>query len=647
MFQDNPLLQQLKAQIRETLPTVEGTIKATDRGFGFLETDKGDSHFIVPAQMKKVVHGDRVSALIRTENDKTQAEPETLIEPGLARFIARVKFVKDRLNVVPDHPMMRDALRAKGDGVKGSDLNEGDYVVAKLLKHPLREGENQFQVAITQFVAAADDPHVPWWVILAKHDLAKTEPEDPSGWQLQDQDQRQDLTDKPFVTIDAESTKDMDDALYVETLESGWRLWVAIADPTAYVAEGDEVDQEAYKRGFTQYLPGFNVPMLPRQLADELCSLHQDEQRPAVVAAIEVSAEGEAGSAEFCLATVCSKAKLAYDKVSDLLEGQGDWQPESQQIAEQIQQLHQLAQARIQWRQTHALVFPDRPDYRFEVDDAGNVLEIHVDHRRIANRMVEESMILANSAAADLLAQKLGFGVFNTHAGLDAERVDNAVQMLAENALVLDGENLKTLEGYCELRRHLDAQETPYLDIRLRRMQAFSEMATTPGPHFGMGLTGYATWTSPIRKYGDMVNHRLIKGAITGKDVSRPTAETIEHLSAMRKLHRACERDVGDWLYARYLSKLVKQSPTFTGEIQDLNRGGMRLRLQDNGASVFLPAPLLSKDKTKLTMAGDVGRAQYDGEQVFQLGDRIEVVLDEVRVANRSIVVKPKHPLGE
>ncbi|USD37957.1 exoribonuclease II [Ferrimonas sp. SCSIO 43195] len=648
MFQDNPLLQQLKAQIKETLPTVEGQVKATERGFGFLETDKGDSHFIPPAYMKKVVHGDRVSAVLRTEKDKPVAEPDQLLEVGLDRFIARVKFVKERLNVVPDHPLMREPMRAKCKGLKGSELSNGDYVVAQLVKHPLRPDEPHFQVEITELVAAHNDPHVPWWVVLAKHDLAKAEPADPQGWQTPGDSQRQDLTQLPFVTIDAESTKDMDDALYVEAREQGgWWLHVAIADPTAYVQAGDEVDVEARKRGFTQYLPGFNVPMLPRQLADELCSLVEGQQRYAVVARIPVASDGSAGDAEFSLATIASHAKLAYDKVSDRLEGQeGAWQPQDAVIAEQIDLLHQLAQARIDWREQHALVFPDRPDYRFEVDDQGNVVTIHVEPRRIANRIVEETMILANSAAAALLAERVGGGVFNVHAGLDSERVDAARQMLADNGLEFDGERLQTLAGYCELRRALDAQPDGYLDARLRRMQAFSEMAATPGAHYGMGLQGYATWTSPIRKYGDMVNHRLLKAVIQGgTPESLPDAALIDHLTAMRKLHRLCERDVGDWLFARYLAPKAGTDEVFVGEIIDINRGGVRLRLQENGAVVFLPAPLLTDDKSRLTLVGDQGLAQFDGEQVFRLSQSLEVVIHEVRVANRNIVVAPRHKL--
>ncbi|GAA4889353.1 exoribonuclease II [Ferrimonas pelagia] len=650
MFQDNPLLQQLKAQIRETLPTVEGTIKATGRGFGFVETDKGDSHFVPPPMMKKVVHGDRISAVLRTENDKTSAEPETLLEPALERFIARVKRFKGRLNLVPDHPMMKDAMRARcKKSVDEAALEDGDYVVAHLKRHPLRPDDNSFLAEISELVAKSDDPHVPWWVILAKHDLAKVEPADPANWQLDEAVERRDLTALPFVTIDAESTKDMDDALYVESTDLGWALTVAIADPTAYVQPGDEVDNEALKRCYTQYLPGYNVPMLPRQLADELCSLVEGEDRPALCARIEIDADGaQRGAAQFFLGTIRSQGKLAYDKVSDRLEGvEGAWVPESDAIAEQVDALHALANARTQWRHDHALVFPDRPDYRFEVDDMGNVLAIHVDQRRTGNRIVEECMILANAACGERLGATLQQGVFNSHAGLDPERIALVVEMLAEHGLNYDAERLATLEGYCELRRDLDKQETGYLDARVRRMQCFAEMAGEPKAHYGMGLQGYATWTSPIRKYSDMVNHRLLKAMISGTEPTQPLDEALlAQLAQLRKLHRMCERHVGDWLYARFLKSESNSEREFAAEVIDINRGGVRVRLLENGAVAFIPASTVSVDKKKLALSGDSGTAQYDGELVLKVADALSVTIAEVDVDQRSVLAKPVSLLG-
>jgi exoribonuclease-2 len=316
----------------------------------------------------------------------------------------------------------------------------------------------------------------------------------------------------------------MDDALYAESTADGkLLLTVAIADPTAWIAEGSKLDNAAKVRAFTNYLPGFNIPMLPRELSDDLCSLRANEVRPVLACRMTLAADGTIeDNIEFFAATIESKAKLAYDDVSDWLEGRGSWQPDSEAIAQQITLLKDVCQRRSEWRQTHALVFKDRPDYRFVLGEKGEVLDIVAEPRRIANRIVEESMIAANICAARVLRDKLGFGVYNVHTGFDPANTEQLAALLKTHDVHVDPTEVLTLEGFCKLRRELDAQPTGFLDSRIRRFQSFAEISTEPGPHFGLGLEAYATWTSPIRKYGDMINHRLLKAIIKGETIARP-----------------------------------------------------------------------------------------------------------------------------
>lgn len=646
MFQDNPLLAQLKQQIKETIPKKEGSIKATEKGFGFLEVDSKTSYFIPPAYMKKVMHGDKVVALIRTENDKEVAEPDELLEQSIDRFIGRVKMIRNKLNVVPDNPQLKDAIRAKTKkGLSHDALAEGDWVVATLIQHPLK-GDNNFFCEISEKITDANDKIAPWWVTLAKHNLPNQEPAPQSGWEMLDESlTREDLTGLPFITIDSESTKDMDDALHtVANADGTFTLTIAIADPTAYVAQGTDLDKEARARGFTIYLPGRNIPMLPRELSDDLCSLREEEIRPALCCRVTVLADGTiADDATFFAATIKSQGRLAYDNVSDLLEtGRCDkWTP-SEVIAEQINALHGLAKARIAWREANAVTFPDRPDYRFELSEDNDVIAIHVDFRRIANRMVEEAMITANICAGRTLREHFGFGVFNTHSGFAPEKIVDAVELLNSHGGEVTAEALATLDGFSALRRWLNEQETTYLDNRIRKYQSYSEIGNTPAPHFAMGLDVYATWTSPIRKYGDMVNHRLLKAIIRGENSAQTPDETIgEELALHRKHHRMAERDVADWLYVRLLKDSVEAKTTFTAEIFDINRAGMRVRLLENGAMAFIPALMIVDNKDRIECNGDLGTISVDGTTEFQLGDTIEVVLIDVKEPTRSIIGKP------
>ncbi|EGR1450183.1 exoribonuclease II [Vibrio cholerae] len=649
MFQDNPLLAQLKQKIQENLPKKEGTIKASDKGFGFLEVDSKTSYFVPPPYMKKCMHGDKVVAFIRTENEREVAEPSELIEQSLTRFIGRVKLFKGKLNVAPDHPQLKKlSLKAKTKkGLNEADFQEGDWVVAHLVRHPLK-GDDGFFVQISHKITDANDKIAPWWVTLAENDLPNSEPAGIADWQLKDDADlvREDLIALPFVTIDGESTKDMDDALYAQQLPNGdFALTIAIADPTAYITPEDEMDKVARERGFTIYLPGRNIPMLPRDLADELCSLMENQVRPALCCSVTIRKDGVIGDdIRFFAANIKSHARLVYDHVSDWLEtgSSEQWQP-SEEIAQVVRDLYAFSQSRANWRETHAVVFPDRPDYRFELSADNDVVAIHADMRRTANRLVEESMITANICAGKTLQTTFGFGVFNTHAGFKAEKMADVVELMAVNgAPNADAETLATVEGFAALRRWLATQETSYFDNRIRKYQSYSEIGNQPLPHFAMGLDVYATWTSPIRKYGDMINHRLLKAHILGKAPVQTPDETVgEELALHRKHHKIAERNVADWLYARTLADEPAKETRFQAEIFDINRPGMRVRLLENGAMAFIPGALILDNKERIECNGEDGTVLIDKEVVYKLGDVLEIVLTEVNQENRSLVGKP------
>ncbi|EED28311.1 exoribonuclease II [Vibrio sp. 16] len=577
------------------------------------------------------------------------------MEQGLNRFIGRVKLFKGKLNVAPDHPQLKKlSLKAKTrKGIKSDDLKEGDWVVAQLVRHPLK-GDNGFFVEITEKITDADDKIAPWWVTLAQNDLPNSEPAGIDNWEIIDDEdlERLDMTHIPFVTIDGESTKDMDDALYAKKTEAGdFELTIAIADPTAYITPDSEMDKVARERGFTIYLPGRNIPMLPRDLADELCSLIENQQRPALCCRVTVSKEGVIGDdIAFFAANIKSHARLVYDHVSDWIENGASeaWQP-SDEIAQVVRDLYEFSLARADWREKNAVVFPERPDYRFELSEDNDVVAIHADMRRSANRLVEEAMITANICAGKTLQATFDSGVFNTHAGFKPEKIEDVVKLVnPDGELPFTAESVATLEGFAALRRWLAEQETSYLDNRIRKSQAYSEIGNKPLPHYAMGLELYATWTSPIRKYGDMINHRMLKAHILGKEPVQTADETVgEELALHRKHHKIAERNVGDWLYARTLADEPAKETKFHGEIFDINRAGMRVRLVENGAAAFIPGSLILANKERLECNADEGTIAIDKEVIYRLGDVLEVVLSDVNQESRSIVAKPTQVFEE
>ncbi|EEW78059.1 exoribonuclease II [Haemophilus influenzae] len=654
MFQDNPLLAQLKQQIHDSKEQVEGVVKSTDKAYGFLECDK-KTYFIAPPSMKKVMHGDKIKATIEKQGDKEQAEPEVLIEPMLTRFIAKVRFNKDKkLQVLVDHPSINQPIGAQQAKSVKEELQEGDWVVANLKTHPLRD-DRFFYATINQFICRADDELAPWWVTLARHEQSRYPVQGAEHYEMLDQKTRENLTALHFVTIDSESTMDMDDALYIEPItqnneQTGWKLVVAIADPTAYIALDCQIEQEAKQRCFTNYLPGFNIPMLPRELSDELCSLIANETRPALVCYIETDLAGNiTAKPHFVSAYVQSKAKLVYNNVSDYLEQTNNqWQPETPEIAQQIHWLHQFTKARIQWRKTHSLLFKEKPDYAFVLAENGKVQEIKAEYRRIANQIVEEAMIIANICAAQFLHENAKTGIFNTHSGFDKKYLENAHNFLmanlaneqnqAELAERYSVENLATLNGYCQMRHDIDHLESDYVALRLRRYLTFSEFKSELAPHFGLGLEGYATWTSPIRKYSDMVNHRLIKAVLAQQPCEKLQSDVLARLQEARRQNRLVERDIADWLYCRYLAPKVAENVEFNAEVQDVMRAGLRVQLLENGASLFIPAATLHNNKEEIQLNPDELALYIKGESTYKIGDMVKVKLTEVKEATRSIV---------
>lgn len=642
MLQDNPLLAQLKQQLHAKTPRAEGVVKGTEKGFGFLEVDANKSYFIPPPQMKKVMHGDRISAVIHTDKDREFAEPETLIEPFLSRFVGRIQKKDDRLSIVPDHPLLKDAIPCRAERSVTHDFQNGDWAVAEMRRHPLK-GDRSFHAELTEYITFSDDHLAPWWVTLSRHNLERVAPDGIATEMLDEGLTREDLTSLNFVTIDNASTEDMDDALYAEVLADGrLQLTVAIADPTAWIAQGSHLDNIARVRAFTNYLPGFNIPMLPRELSDDLCSLRPHVIRPVLACRMTINTDGAIGDdIHFFTANIESKAKLVYDEISDWLEEQGSWTPPNEAIAGQIRLLQRVYLARNEWRSQHALVFKERPDYRFILGEKGEVLDIISESRRVANRIVEESMIAANMCAAIVLREKLGFGIYNVHTGFDPANTGQLAEMLKPHGITVDAQEVLNLDGFCKLRRELDSQPTSFLDSRIRRYQSFAEISIVPGPHFGLGLEAYATWTSPIRKYSDMVNHRLLKAIIKGEKPPRPESEITVQMTDRRRLNRMAERDVSDWLYSRFLSNKVGTEHRFSAEVIDVSRGGMRVRLIENGATAFIPAPFIHAVRDELVCSQEQGTIQIKGEVAYRVTDVIDVSIAEVRMETRSIIARP------
>ncbi|WP_411991302.1 exoribonuclease II [Agarivorans sp. DSG3-1] len=640
MFKDNPLLAQLKQQIRETIPTVEGVVKATEKNFGFLQTDNKKSYFISPPMMKRLIHGDRISAVIRENSGKESAEPEELVDAALDTFVARVTFVDKRTKLQVDHPLINQALNAKVKKDSGFSIKQGDWVMAKLLKHALKD--DHFQAEIVEFIAESDDNFARWKATTLKHQLAWDQPEFAGDLNIIDPNiERKDLINELFFTIDGESTLDMDDAVSIKRDADHWTLKVAIADPSAYLEEQGEIEKAAVKRAFTLYLPARTVPMMPSKLANERCSLLAEQQRPALVCEMKIGFNGELlNNANFYLANVQSKHRLNYNQVSDFIEQTNLELAQHEELAIALQQLDLMSQQRYQWREQNTSVFGDQADYEFVLDNKGQVMDILRQNRRSANRMIEESMVAANICGGRFLDENLGRGVFASHSGFKEEKLDSLVELLGKFEISVERDKLNDLEYFCQVRRNIIASGNKTLDQLVKRHFNFSIYSETCLPHFGLGEAKYATWTSPIRKFSDLLNHRLIKSVLNGETPNSPLSESLaEHLSDCRKRQRFAEREMATYLYCEYFAE---QDPNIglEAEVTNINRGGLNIRLLASGASAFVPKTKLADKTEDLSIESELGTITTKDKQ-FSLGDIIEVKITEVKKLQQSIVASP------
>ncbi|CAH7430162.1 Exoribonuclease 2 [Vibrio chagasii] len=661
MLKNNPLLAQLKQDIEAAKPTtqeVEGFVKGTERGFGFLETESGDSFFIPPKQMKRVMHGDKIAGEVHKNGDRDYLEPTRIIEQRLTKFVGRVKKVHGKVNVVPDNFRLNTPIRATArKGIDIASLNEGDWVSFEMKAHPLTASAEKnlfFKCVITELVAENHSNVTPWNVTLAHHDLPNTEPEDLCEYSLSKLEEalephRVDLTAIPFVTIDGESTKDMDDAIFVEQIEGGFKLMVAIADPSAYIELNSDMDIEAKKRCFTTYLPAQNVPMLPRTLSDNLCSLREGEERLAVVLEVTINDDGVINDdAKFSVAKIKSHARLVYNDVSNFLEGvDSDASTPEEWVQLQLKTLENFALIRAEWREKNAIMFPDKPDSYFSIDDEFNVTGIDLEYRRIGNRIVEEAMIASNECNGRMLAKNFGFGVYNTQLGFDPEKMEDVMDVITESGAPFSQSDIETLEGFAALRRWLNSQETSYWDNRLRKFQLYGETSLTPVPHFAMGLPLYATWTSPIRKYGDIVNHRLIKAHILGIKPEISVGEDFtDHVSDIKRAHKRSDNTISDWLYSIYLQDEVGKGKVWKAEVFDVNKGGARVRINDLGAAAFLPKATMCVERGRIFCQDGRGVITLDCLDFIKLGDTIDVQIADVDVERRQVTVRLDTPVA-
>lgn len=595
-------LQGLKSQMEAEKEHAEAVIKGTQARYGFAVLDDGREIFIPPQEMLKAFPDDRVRICIRpTKDNKTIADIEKLVSSPLADFTGRCVSKGKAIFVEPDLPHLNRWLFIPPQARNGA--KEGDYLRCAILRHPIRDGKPQAKVL--SVLGDESTPGIENLYCMAKYRLAtqwsnsvKEElKQSLATCTVLETQKRRDLTDLEFVSIDSTKTLDIDDALYAEIRNDGWTLFVAIADPTAYIEPGSNLQREVAARGTSVYFHGDVLPMLPEELSQDSCALAEGVDRAALVCKIAISDSGAVGDFEFIEATIRSRAKLSYYGVDRYLNGQYD---ELMSHASPLETLYQVYRALRAQREQNNLVMEERQEFRWILNDNKQIENIEPTEKLLSQKLVEECMVAANRCAARFLITHQASGPFVSHPGFRADRCEEVRKFLTMHAPELADLDLATVEGYRDIMRGLSTtQHTLPLRSMVNRLLTRADLACAPAPHMGMALDCYTNCTSPLRKYVDFLVHLQIKGILHGAKTLNIDPQTLADLKQRLSTARAATLEAERWLASNYLQRISNEKATvFKATITHVTSGGFSARLEDNGLTGFVD---LRKDPEKFS----------------------------------------------
>ncbi|MBN2647168.1 MAG: ribonuclease R, partial [Thiotrichales bacterium] len=522
MIRDGQLVRNRRGAfgLLKKMDLVKGRVLGHPDGFGFVVPDEGGKDlFLSEKEMHKVMHGDRVIASVAGEDRRGRQEGiiVEVSEHATKQLLGRLAFDGNLAWVRPNNNRIAQDIFIPQDGLLNAQAEQ--IVLVEILHQPsARSGP------IGKVIEVVGDYMAPGMEIdsaIHAHGIPNTWSDELTaelaniGDEVTEADLegRKDLRSLQLVTIDGADTKDFDDAVFAKRRKNGWKLLVAIADVSHYVQIGSELDKEAYKRGNSVYFPQRVVPMLPSKLSDGLCSLNPHVDRLCIVADMAIDETGKLERTQFYSAVMNSKARLTYSQVNEMIT-----QPDSalrEQFAEQLENidtLHELFQVLQQAREERGALEFETTETRIVFDDERKIKEIVPVVRNDAHKLIEECMLMANVATARFLKwHKLPI-VYRVHEPPMADRLQNLRTFLADFGLSLQGGDTPTAQDFAVVAREVEGKPYQHLvqTVMLRSMNQAVYHPDNKG-HFGLNYENYTHFTSPIRRYPDLLVHRAIR----------------------------------------------------------------------------------------------------------------------------------------
>ncbi|BCX82936.1 ribonuclease R [Methylomarinovum caldicuralii] len=637
---------------------IRGRVIGHPDGFGFLKPDEGgEDLFLSPREMRQVFHGDRVVACVTGIDRRGRKEGSIvgILERAHERVVGRLFVERGMAYVVPDNKRITHDVLIPEDYLNGA--KPGQIVVAEIVEQPTRRnqpigrivevlGEHmapgmEIEVAIRAF----DIPHE--WPEEVLAEAARFGTEVPEAAK----EGRVDLRKLPLVTIDGEDARDFDDAVYCRPTPKGWRLIVAIADVSHYVRPGSALDQEALKRGNSVYFPQQVIPMLPEVLSNGLCSLVPDEDRLCMVCEMLVDREGRVTRSRFYEGVMRSHARLTYTEVAAMLVDKDPAvRARHEKLLPHLEELYAVYQALRRQREARGAMDFDTDEYKIVFGEGRKIERLEKVVRTDAHKLIEECMIAANAATARFLDRKKVPYLRRIHDGPDPEKVADVRQFLAELGLKLPGGDTPSPADYMQVLKAAEGRPDYHL-VQTLLLRTLPQAIYSPEKkgHFGLALDAYTHYTSPIRRYPDLLVHRAIRHALAGgkaKDFlySEPELKTIgEHCSMTERRADEATWDVIAWLKCEYMQDKVGE--VFSGVITAVTSFGFFVELQDIYVEGLVHISTLGQDFYHF----DPLRHCLVGERThitYRIGDVVKVKVARVDLDERKIDLVLIEPLA-
>lgn len=653
MARDGQLMQNRRGDwlIPDKADLIGGRVQGHRDGYGFLipdDKEKGGDIFLSAKEMAKVLHGDR--AIVRlvgvdrrgrpegkivevTDRANTRVVGRVINEHGVCFVAAENRRISQDILLPPPPKSDKKALRPKA----------GQVVMVEIIEQPTVRSQPIGRVI--EILGNYADPGMEIEIALRKHDLPfefskealKQTKKLPDEVRKSDWKGREDLTGLPLVTIDGETARDFDDAVYCERQGKGFRLVVAIADVSHYVDASSVLDQEAYDRGNSVYFPRRVISMLPEKLSNGLCSLNPQVERLCMVCDMSLSAAGAIKRYRFYPAVMFSHARLTYTEVAAALY---DQDPAARRKLEpllpNLEALDAVFRLLAKAREKRGAIDFDTVETRMIFDDNGKIARIEPYARNDAHRLIEECMLAANVCASEFLHEQEHATLYRIHEGPPEEKLTKLREFLATFGMQLGGGDSPGAKDYARLLTKIEGRTDKVL-LQTVMLRSLSQAIYSPDNvgHFGLAYESYTHFTSPIRRYPDLLVHRAIKAALAGEKYRPGNWEEIGlHCSATERRADEATRDVESWLKCFYMKDRIGEE--YSGSISAVVPFGIFVALDEVFVEGLVHVSELGRDYFHFDEAAHAMVGERSGAR-YRLSDRVRVQVVRVDMEQNKI----------